>query len=107
MKPRWPKLGFKSTTTAEIILSGIEMAHMMRKRQATFAYDPDALHCQAVRNPSPHERRVTLNLPLRPQLEFATEPTRRLRNYGFTRTAFSWLAIARRTAIIIPSTVIP
>ena len=33
-------LGFKSTTTAEIILSGIEMIHMMRKRQARFAYDP-------------------------------------------------------------------
>ncbi|ESX35132.1 hypothetical protein X764_27775, partial [Mesorhizobium sp. LSHC440A00] len=31
-------LGFKSTTTAEIILSGIEMVHMMRKRQARFAY---------------------------------------------------------------------
>lgn len=33
-------LGFKSTTTAEIILSGIEMVHMMRKRQARFAYNP-------------------------------------------------------------------
>lgn len=33
-------LGFKSTKTAEIILSGIEMVHMMRKRQARFAYDP-------------------------------------------------------------------
>ncbi|MER8608321.1 IS6 family transposase [Mesorhizobium sp. M1233] len=33
-------LGFKSTTTAKIILSGIEMVHMMRKRQARFAYNP-------------------------------------------------------------------
>lgn len=33
-------LGFKSTTTAEIILSGIETVHMMRKRQASFVYDP-------------------------------------------------------------------
>ncbi|MER8772814.1 IS6 family transposase [Mesorhizobium sp. M0909] len=33
-------LGFKSTTTAETILSGIEMVHMMRKRQARFAYNP-------------------------------------------------------------------
>jgi transposase-like protein len=36
----WSMLGFKSTNTAEIILSGIEMVHMMRKRQARFAYDP-------------------------------------------------------------------
>lgn len=34
-------LGFKSTVTAAIILSGIEMLHMMRKRQARFAYNPD------------------------------------------------------------------
>ena len=33
-------LGFKSAATAEIILSGIEMIHMMRKRQARFAYQP-------------------------------------------------------------------
>jgi putative transposase len=33
-------LGCKSTTTAKIILSGIEMIHMMRKRQAKFAYHP-------------------------------------------------------------------
>lgn len=62
-------LGFKSTTTAEIILSGIEMVHMMRKRQARFAYNPTP----SIAKQSPHERRVTLNLPLRPQLEFATE----------------------------------
>lgn len=34
-------LGFKSTASAEIILSGIEMIHMMRKRQARYAYNPD------------------------------------------------------------------
>lgn len=33
-------LGFKSTVSAEVILSGIEMVHMMRKRQARFAYNP-------------------------------------------------------------------
>lgn len=33
-------LGFKSTASAEIVLSGIEMIHMMRKRQARFAYSP-------------------------------------------------------------------
>lgn len=33
-------LGFKSAASAEIILSGIEMVHMMRKRQARFAYNP-------------------------------------------------------------------
>lgn len=33
-------LGFKSMENAEIILSGIEMIHMMRKRQARFAYNP-------------------------------------------------------------------
>lgn len=35
-----PMLGFKSMASAEIILSGIEMIHMMRKRQARFAYNP-------------------------------------------------------------------
>ncbi|CAM5761817.1 IS6 family transposase [Labrys miyagiensis] len=33
-------LGFKSTVSAEITLSGTEMVHMMRKRQARFAYNP-------------------------------------------------------------------
>lgn len=33
-------LGFKSVTSAGAILSGIEMAHMIRKRQARFAYNP-------------------------------------------------------------------
>lgn len=34
-------LGFKAKATAAIILSGIEMVHMMRKRQARYAYNPD------------------------------------------------------------------
>lgn len=33
-------LGFKSAASADVILSGIEMVHMMRKRQARFAYNP-------------------------------------------------------------------
>jgi transposase-like protein len=33
-------LGFKSQASAAIILSGIEMIHMMRKRQARYAYNP-------------------------------------------------------------------
>jgi transposase-like protein len=33
-------LGFKSTTTARVILSGIEMVHMMRKGQAKYARSP-------------------------------------------------------------------
>jgi putative transposase len=33
-------LGFKSQASAAIILSGIEMIHMMRKRQARYAFDP-------------------------------------------------------------------
>ncbi|GLS36669.1 hypothetical protein GCM10010869_22600 [Mesorhizobium tianshanense] len=33
-------LGFKSPKSAVIILSGIEMIHMMRKRQARYAYNP-------------------------------------------------------------------
>jgi len=33
-------LGFKSSSSAETILSGIEMIHMMRKRQARYAYNP-------------------------------------------------------------------
>ena len=32
-----PMLGFKSTSTARVILSGIEMVHMMRKGQAKYA----------------------------------------------------------------------
>lgn len=36
-------LGFKSKATAAIILSGIEMIHMMRKRQARYAYNPAPL----------------------------------------------------------------
>ena len=33
-------LGFKSQSSAAIILSGIEMIHMMRKRQARYTYNP-------------------------------------------------------------------
>ncbi len=36
-----PMLGFKSQATASVILSGIEMIHMMRKRQARFAFNPN------------------------------------------------------------------
>jgi putative transposase len=36
-----PMLGFKSFATAEIILGGIEMVQMMRKRQARFAFNPN------------------------------------------------------------------
>jgi putative transposase len=34
-------LGFKSPKSAAIILSGIEMVHMMRKRQARHAFNPN------------------------------------------------------------------
>jgi putative transposase len=33
-------LGFKSMANAKVIISGIQMVHMMRKQQARFAYDP-------------------------------------------------------------------
>jgi putative transposase len=33
-------LGFKSRASAAIILSGIEMVHMMRRRRARYAYNP-------------------------------------------------------------------
>ncbi|OBQ57705.1 hypothetical protein A8145_27025 [Mesorhizobium loti] len=36
-----PMLGFKSPAAASIILDGIEMLHMMRKRQARFAFNPN------------------------------------------------------------------
>ncbi|WP_378940866.1 IS6 family transposase [Mesorhizobium sp. ANAO-SY3R2] len=36
-----PMLGFKSPRSAAIILSGIEMVHMMRKRQARYAFNPN------------------------------------------------------------------
>jgi putative transposase len=35
-----PMLGFKAFDSAHIILGGIEMAHMMHKRQARYAFDP-------------------------------------------------------------------
>ena len=34
-----PMLGFKSKTTALVILSGIELVHMMRKQQAKYAFN--------------------------------------------------------------------
>lgn len=36
-----PMLGLKSPACADIILSGIEMVQMMRKRQARFSYNPN------------------------------------------------------------------
>lgn len=33
-------LDFKSQASTAIILSGVEMIHMMRKRQARYPYDP-------------------------------------------------------------------
>jgi putative transposase len=36
-----PMLGFKSPASAAIILEGIEMVHMMRKRQARYAFNPN------------------------------------------------------------------
>lgn len=36
-----PMLGFKTPASAAIILSGIEMVHMMRKRQARYAFNPN------------------------------------------------------------------
>jgi len=36
-----PMLGFKSAAATSIILFGIEMVHMMRKRQARYAFDPN------------------------------------------------------------------
>ena len=35
-----PMLGFKSTATTRVILSGIGMVHMMRKGQAKYACNP-------------------------------------------------------------------
>lgn len=36
-----PMLGFKSTHTAAVTLFGIEMVHMMRKRQVRYALNPN------------------------------------------------------------------
>jgi putative transposase len=35
-----PMLGFKSMSSARVILGGIEMIHMMRKGQAKYARNP-------------------------------------------------------------------
>jgi len=34
-------LGFKSFASAAATLAGVEMIHMMRKRQARYAYNPN------------------------------------------------------------------
>jgi transposase-like protein len=36
-----PMLGFKSPSSAAIILDGIEMVHMMRKRQGRCPFNPN------------------------------------------------------------------
>jgi putative transposase len=36
-----PMLGFKTPACADVILAGIEMVHIMRKRQARFSYNPN------------------------------------------------------------------
>lgn len=36
-----PMLGFKSFFSAAVTLAGIEMVHMMRKRQGRFAFNPE------------------------------------------------------------------
>lgn len=54
--------GFKSQPSAAIILSGVEMIHMMRKRQARYAYNPspsiaeqfEILATGIVRTPADH-----------------------------------------------------
>ena len=35
-----PMLGFKAFSSAAVTLAGIEMVHMMRKRQGRFAFNP-------------------------------------------------------------------
>lgn len=35
-----PMLGFKSVVTARVILSGLELVHIMRKQQAQYACNP-------------------------------------------------------------------
>ena len=37
-----PMLGFQSAASARVILSGIEMIHMMRKQQAKYACNPQS-----------------------------------------------------------------
>lgn len=37
-----PMIGFKAFSSADATLAGIEMVHMMRKRQARFAFNPKA-----------------------------------------------------------------
>jgi len=64
-------LAFKSEATASIILSGLEMIHMMRKRQARYAYNPSpsiAEQLQSSRHKTP-TRALSC-----PASIFATEP---------------------------------
>lgn len=35
-------LGFKPMDTAAVTLSGVEMVHMMRKRQARYPFNPNS-----------------------------------------------------------------
>lgn len=45
-----PMLGFKATICAAAILSGIEIVHMMRERQARYAYNPAPLLAEQFRD---------------------------------------------------------
>lgn len=66
-------LGFKSTHTAAVTLSGTEMVHMMRKRQALYAFIRSHLSPSSSKSSLPYEVATTLANSLTGQ-DFATEP---------------------------------
>jgi hypothetical protein len=64
---RWIQttLGFKSTASAATILSGIEMAHTMCKRQGKFAYNPSLQAPTSSKSSRPEYRAYRPNLSKR------------------------------------------
>ena len=66
-------LGFKSAASAEIILSDIEMVHMMHKQQARFAYNPRPSLAEQFENHRSLNRCARGSL-VRPRFRFATDP---------------------------------
>ena len=70
-----PMLGFKSMASAQAILGGIEMVHMMRKAAGEVCLQSAAFTRQSNSSCSLHNVEQPLLLSLQLQSRFATEPT--------------------------------
>jgi hypothetical protein len=66
-------LGLQSMASARVILSGIEMIHMIRKGQAKYA---SIYHCRSLSSLTSIQRQTSSDVPgpLRSIAKFATDP---------------------------------